>query len=255
MFEELKIRYRSLSMKARLIACALLGIIPGVYTYFNDVGDLQAALDGAVAIETQARERLAKSKALVANMPQAQEKLAFTREQLKKAAARLPDQVPVDEILLLIGKAAKAAGVEVIGFTPKSERTIDGDYPYNEIRVTAKMRGKFGALGHWLDVMGGTNRRCYITSGKTEPDKNDLAKVSAGIDPESAKNKLLLERLTAIGLRENLVNKLDAEIAFYRSAPPDYRPPEPPKDPKAPKAPDPAAAAKNPAKPAGSGGT
>ena len=221
MFEELKIRYKNLSIKARMVICALLGVLPGAYTYMDSASAIEESHDAAVDAEGAAREKLAKVKSQIKDMKNLEEKLTFTTDQLRQAEAHLPDQVPMDEILQAVGKSAKDANVQIQTFTPAGEQTIHGEYPYNEIHVKVETLGKFGDLGYWMDLVGGTTSRGYVRNWKLSINRDKSMQAKPTDDPakrSAALSESQREYESALKLRETLDLVMSTELVYYRQA-------------------------------------
>ncbi|MCX6124604.1 MAG: type 4a pilus biogenesis protein PilO [Proteobacteria bacterium] len=229
MLDELKFRYRSLRLGLRLMLLATLSCVPGALAYFDEAPLLEEELQAVKAKEVVARQELATATAQVKNLPAMEEKLAYTSDQLKKAEKLLPSVVLVDQVLEHIGKSAKDADVYVKYFAPVGEKTIAGEYPYDEVRFKVTVGGKFPTLAKWMDVVAGYDTRAYLKSwellrsGEKVGDRRHLTEAEQTFEgsPDSVGQGLLAKlsrREIALKDREDYQLDLKTEIVYYRVA-------------------------------------
>lgn len=164
MLAEYLFKYRMLKPWARLLILCLLGVLPGAWNYLEVAPILEAQYDEASSKEQNSRKKLADAKAVIKDLPAMEEKLSSTKDQLKKAEARLPNEIFVDEVLQFVSKAANENDVSIGKFEPVSNKLIPGDYPYMEVRFKISMDGRYGRLGEWLDTVGGSQSKAYVKS-------------------------------------------------------------------------------------------
>ena len=229
MLDELKFRYRSLKLGLRLMVLATLSSIPGALAYFDDAPLLEEELLVIKTKEATARQELATATAQVKNLPAMEEKLSYTSDQLKKAEKLLPSAVLVDQVLEQIGKSAKDADVYVKYFAPAGEKTIAGEYPYDEVRFKVTVGGKFPTLAKWMDVVAGYDTRAYLKSwellrsGEKVGDRRQLSEAEQTLqgNPEPltpGQLAKLSRREIALKDREDYQLDLKTELVFYRVA-------------------------------------
>jgi Tfp pilus assembly protein PilO len=245
MFDELKYRFKSMVPWKRMVLVIFLGFIPGAYTYFEDIDGVEEQLAQATDKELKARQVLSDAKTKIKNLPEVESKLAFTREQLKKAETRLPGEVNVDEVIGQLGKAGKSHDVQVKSIIPEGFKTITGEFPYDEVKYKVTMTGRFPNLAAWLDDVASPLTRSYpkswtiimatqSTEKKDNPAEtlqmkqaNKLA--NAGVESgDSAKKdeKLRLQaieqspRAKAERSRETFLLDLAVDLVYYRVASP-----------------------------------
>lgn len=221
MLDELKFRYRALSVGVRLLILVTLGLFPGALTYLDEAPTLEFDLENAKSQEAAVRQSLATAQAQAKNLPAMEEKLAFTTDQLKKAEARLPSAVLVDQVVDQIGQTAKGADVEIKFFAPAGETTVKGEYPYDEVRFKVIMAGKFPSLSKWMDMVAGSNSKAYLklwdfsrtkeSDGPGQPGEEPQASTTLNSPPAG-------EWERANNARENYKLALSAELVYYRAS-------------------------------------
>jgi len=162
----------------------------------------------------------------VKNLPEMESKLAFTSEQLKKAEEVLPSSVLIDEVIESVGKNAKEADVFLKNFAPLGEKTIGGDYPYDEIRFKITMGGKFANLTKWMDLLAGSETKGYVKSLEfkrgvslaTRRLIQEMNQPKSAQDGEDEVKKIESAYEKAIKGRDDYALDLVTEVVYYRAS-------------------------------------
>ena len=222
MFDELKIKYKALSLLKRLIICVLAGLLPGAYLYYDQATIVEEEFAAAEAGEKQAAQNLLDVDKKLKNLEKTESELAFTTEQLKKAETRLPNDVAIDEVLRQVAKSAKDSSVTIVNFVPGTELLRGDEYKYVEMPIKMVVEAhEYSQLCSWLDTIAGLKARIYLKSwnlkrevGVPEQDPGSVA----GINDSQGLDEVAKAELEARRPRELLRLKLDAELSLYKLA-------------------------------------
>ncbi len=149
--EELKERYKMLPMWARLLVAALIGLIPGGLIYYDEGDTLQAQLVTSQGNEEGARAKFEEARRQKANLPQLEEQLEFTDQQLTKAKKRLPDSYRIEDVLQKTATIAKEVGVRMAKFDPGAEIPHRDSYRYVEMPIKTELSGRFAEVVAFFD--------------------------------------------------------------------------------------------------------
>ncbi|MCX6117200.1 MAG: type 4a pilus biogenesis protein PilO [Proteobacteria bacterium] len=195
MFDEIIFRYKNLSMPLRILLCVVLGMLPKVISYYEEIVVLEADLENANLRESSERSKLADIKEKTKNIPQIEATLTSTREQLMKAETRLPNDIKVDEVLKQVGTAANAFNLRLINFAPKGVELIPGEYSYDELKYQVILNGKFSDLALWMDRMIQKDSRAYIKHWKIAKNAGSTERVNLmdGSLPSSSNDSQIKE--------------------------------------------------------------
>lgn len=167
--EELKEKYRSLPVWARLLMAFIIGILPGACSYLDEAEILEASLSDAQAKESTARDQFEKNRREKANIPKLEEELAYTEEQLEKAKKSLPEGYLVENVLSLTANSAKSAGVQLERFLPTCELKGGGDFKYVEFPIDVQVTGKFQQIASFLDKLVHAEMMIFVRALDLKP--------------------------------------------------------------------------------------
>lgn len=221
MLDEWKLRYKELALWKRLLICALIGLIPAVFLYFDESSVIEEDYLKAESEEKAAANKLVQADNTIKNLSKVESELAFTRDQLKKAESRLPDSIAIDEILRTIGKSAKEFHITIKLFEPKAEILRGDSYKFSElpIKISAEAHD-YGQICEWLDHLAGSKSKIYLKSwkidrrmGKSEGDSfMKFVPLTTGVQESKS---IVAERAGRTN-RENMRLVLDAELALFK---------------------------------------
>jgi Tfp pilus assembly protein PilO len=218
--DELKAKYKALSLGKRLAICFFLGLLPAAYLYYDQAPGIEEELTAAETAEKDAARKLVDADKKLKNLEKTEGELAFTTDQLKKAETRLPDSVAIDEILRNIGKSAKDSGVTIAEFQPMSEMTRGDEYKYTEIPLKMIVEAhEYSQICSWLDTIAGLKSKLYLKSWSLRRQAG--TDQAGGRDPGSspdATNEVERALEEALRPRRDLVLKLSADFSVYRLA-------------------------------------
>jgi type IV pilus assembly protein PilO len=125
-----------------LIACGIYYLLSGNPTELIDKqnNDLQTQT-------TNINQKIKEAEARLANKSKFQEEMERLSLTFKLALEYLPKDLEIEDILKKTSLEARAAGVELSGFTPKESGSKDF---YEEKPVDIKLRGPYGQLVTFL---------------------------------------------------------------------------------------------------------
>ena len=165
MLDELKIRYKEMSFRKRLVFCVLLSLIPAAYVYLDESANLDEEYEQADAAEKAAAAQLLRADNQLKNLQKTENELEFAKEQLKKAEARLPDSILIDEILRTTGKLARESAVKVLFFEPNAPIIKGDEYKYVEVPLKISVEApEYSQICEWLDSIAGLKTKIYLKS-------------------------------------------------------------------------------------------
>ena len=132
--------------KAILLGAAVIGVIVLDWTYFygpkqQELTDLRAQV---AQKRSEYESKLAKADARGA----AEKELKDLGAELKRAAARLPDQREIADLLSSVAASGRDAGLEITLFRQKPEVLHDF---YADVPVDMQMRGTYHDVALFLD--------------------------------------------------------------------------------------------------------
>lgn len=223
MFEELKLKYKTSSLAARLMLCCLLGLLPGAFIYYEQAEIVDAEYAAAESEEKAATQKLLDADKKLKNLEKTESELAFTTQQLKKAETQLPTQVAIDEILRQVGKTAKELSVTVVKFEPLPDVIRGDEYKYSEIPIKVTVEAhEYSQLCAWVDNVAGLSERLFLKSWsmKRESGRENQANQAnlEAVEGEKVDEVTKAEQ-DARRPRENLRLVLAGEFSVYRMAP------------------------------------
>lgn len=223
MFEELKLKYKTSSIAARLLLCCLVGLLPGAFIYSEQAEIVDAEYAAADSEEKAASLKLLDADKKLKNLEKTESELAFTTQQLKKAETQLPNNVAIDEILRQVGKIAKELSVTVVKFEPLADVIRGDDYKYSEIPIKVTVEAhEYSQLCAWVDNIAGLNARLFLKSWsmKREAGRESPANQASLEATDSEKvDEVTKAEQDARRPRENLRLVLASEFSVYRMAP------------------------------------
>lgn len=222
MLDELKIKYKNLSLVKRLVICVLAGLLPGAYLYYDQAAIVEEEFATAEAGEKEAAQKLLDVDNKLKNLEKTESELAFTTDQLKKAETRLPNDVAIDEVLRQVAKSAKDSSVTIVNFVPGAEILRGDEYKYVEMPIKMVVEAhEYSQLCSWLDTIAGLKARLYVKSWNLKRETG-VAQVEIGSTVGGSESQGLDEvsraELEARKPREQLRLKLQADIALYKLA-------------------------------------
>lgn len=222
MFDELKIKYKSLSLVKRLVICVLAGLLPGAYLYYDQAAIVEEEFATAEAGEKEAAQKLLDVDNKLKNLEKTESELAFTTDQLKKAETRLPNDVAIDEVLRQVAKSAKDSSVTIVNFVPGAEILRGDEYKYVEMPIKMVVEAhEYSQLCSWLDTIAGLKARLYVKSWNLKREAGvglaEIGSTEGGAEAQGL-DEVTRAELEARKPREQLRLKLQADIALYKLA-------------------------------------
>lgn len=208
--DELRERYKSLPIWARLLIALGVGLLPGVYIYFDEGESLAADLEQANQEKETAQAKLDRAVAKKKKIPQIEERLAELEEQLAKAKKALPESFRVEDVLQKTATIAKETGVKLALFNPEQEKPGKGDYRYMELPIATEIDGKFNQIAAFFDRLVHLEHSLFIRN-------IDIGAVVGDPGKDAANNAKKSEHELAVQARQSLSAKGKFQIIVYRS--------------------------------------
>ncbi len=224
MLDELKMRYKELAFGKRLAICLVAGLLPGIYVYFDESTIVDEEYAEAETLEKAAADKLLAAENQLKNLQKTQGELEFTRDQLKKAESRLPDQIVIDEILRTMGKTSREMGVKVRVFEPKEEIIRGDEYKYSELPIRVAIEAhEYSVICEWIDKIAGSKSKIYLRSWKLGRSTPKGVRSPISTAPADSVNSQGLNSadIEAQAARDELVVTIDADFSLFKMATPE----------------------------------
>jgi Tfp pilus assembly protein PilO len=218
--DELKLRYKELELAKRLAICALLALLPGIYTYFGESSTVDEEYEQADLQEKAAAQKLLTADKKLKNLEKTQSQLEFTKDQLKKAEARLPEQIAIDEVLRTVGKISKDMSVNVRFFEPQPQIIQGDEYKYVEVPIAIAAEAKdYGQICEWVDRVAGGRSKIYVKSWVLERGrvtKQNETRMTDAV-PKTI-SPATLEYEQAVAARDNVKLIVRGQFSLFKMA-------------------------------------
>jgi len=151
--EELKERYTSLPMAARISLAIAIGCSYSAYKYFDHTPVLETELAEVRGLAVRAEARYESARRSSEALPSLEVKLKDTEQQLKLARRYLPDEIQVDEVLHVVARLAKEFGVELSKFTPMDAGEIAEAGRYRQVPMDVSLKGDYISIARFFDSL------------------------------------------------------------------------------------------------------
>jgi type IV pilus assembly protein PilO len=144
---------RPASQKLAIVGGLILALVTIDWTYWY--GPNGEALSALYSKAEDLRAELDTKKARTNAKAAAEKELRDLNGQLKEAAARLPDQREIADLLSEVAASGRAAGLDITLFRQKPEAYHEF---YADVPVQMEMRGTFDDVVDFLDRVGRMDR-------------------------------------------------------------------------------------------------
>ena len=213
--DELKERYKLLPVWGRLAIAFFIGLLPGIYLYFDEGDALaQKLVESQSAVQTS-RSKFEDARKKKSNLPQLEEQMAYTEDQLAKAKLKLPDHIIIEDILQKTAMIAKQTGVQLTVFNPAADIPHSVPYQYIEAPITTEVVGHFSQIASFFDQMIHLDGTIFMRRIElTRQDGDDKARGGGGGGGDADK-KTAYEK--AQDARQNLMVHAKFDIVVFRS--------------------------------------
>ena len=220
-FDELIERYKMLPLWGRLLALAILGMMPGAYTVWDEQEGLDERLQASQAEEATVKQDFEKKVAQKGDLPRLEEKKAFTQEQLEKAKKMLPDGYKIEEILRRVAVIAKESGVTLLRFDPGVESVVPPtENHYYQLPIAAAVSGQFNQVAGFFDRILHLEGTVFVRNISFRGDKAPAGGVAAEAERLRQEFKLQSDFEIAAfrGMTGEEIAKVDAAAAASKAA-------------------------------------
>jgi Tfp pilus assembly protein PilO len=141
----------------------VLGLIPGLYFYFDEGQSYEEKLAEITSQEATVRAEFEKARQRKSDLPKLEEKLAFTEDQLTKAKKLLPDSYIIESILEKAATLAYKTNVVLERFKPLAEIGHDSDgYRYMELPIETQITGDYQSIATFFDKVAHLDTTIFI---------------------------------------------------------------------------------------------
>ncbi len=208
MFATIKERYKNLPAFLRGILSFLIGLIPAAIIYSYIIEDKETERELVLKNHDTAQASLKKSQETIKNLPELEQKMKFTTEQLEKSKEFLPDNYDMESLVEKASRIAKELDVTFDHFEPKQEKMIEGVYPYFEQRISLDLSGNYAQLATFYDRLANIEPNIYLKSV-------NLGR-QAAVNRPGFEKETPYDKARTLRKDQKLLSK--SEIAIYRSA-------------------------------------
>ncbi len=214
--DELKERYKLLPVWARLSIAVVIGVLPGIYLYFDEGDALaQKVVESQNNVQTS-RDKFEDARKKKSTLPQLEEQMAYTEDQLAKAKLKLPDHIIIEDILEKTATIAKQTGVQLTAFNPAADIPHTLPYQYIEAPINTDVVGHFSQIASFFDQMIHLDGTIFMRRIElTRQDGDDKARAGGGPAGAGADKKTAYEK--AQDARQNLMVHAKFDIVVFRS--------------------------------------
>jgi|GEM_PF-1470985 len=227
-FAEIKERYKLLPPKKRWGAAAGAGVLVVLVAYFSsfDFTVLEEQLTSADAAASEAQTKFETAKNQKANLPQLEEAVAVTEEQLAKAKARLPLSYDIEDTLHKVSTIAKEINVLLPVFVPGNEITGGGASRYAELPISIKICGSYAQIAAFFDRVVHLEQSIKVRNIKmnsvgaceTGQAEAPLAVELTGVEGAKEQRRKVKVDTTADLILFRAISSMDAGVAMPEAA-------------------------------------
>ena len=214
--EEIKTKYRQMSIVKKLAIITVIGAAPGSCTYWEEGPLLKEELDRAESSRDAAKIKFEKAKEQKENLPKLEEKLAYTEAELLKASKKLPDEFIMGKILQKTAMIAQDVGIELRLFQPGQGAPAGTVFKYVELPIALHVIGTYGQIATFFDRVVHLDLLIHV--------KNIELSLATNLDPSSSekaaeqiKDKDLKKEAIQRARRENAKIQGKAEMIIFRT--------------------------------------
>ncbi len=222
--EELVNRYRALKLSLRYGLAIILGLAPAVFAYIEEAPVLQDEVDQKSNTLVSKKADFERHRAKANNLPELEERLAFTQGQLEEARKRLPDDFFIEDFLAKLSTFASENLALMTQFVPAEKpEAVGGAYKYEELVINVNFEGSFEHVVSFLDEISHLQTMVHIrdinmkgvseSTIKSEDTKESTTNALAVNDNiKTDKNS------AAIAIRAKSIVSGSAKVAIFRSS-------------------------------------
>lgn len=139
--------------------CIFLPIVIFIFFFYMPAME---EIDRLQKEKTVAKKALQTAKDEAARLPEFEEQAAQSKLNFEIAAAKLPKEKEVPQLLKDISALGKNSGLDFQSFKPLAERTTN-DF-YSEIPISIKVRGPYHNVGFFFDQINKLDRIVSVDS-------------------------------------------------------------------------------------------
>ena len=149
-------------MWVRILMAVIIGILPALYIYIDRGEALDLERIEADERLVRARKDFLGARDKKGNLPELEEKHAFTQQELRAARERLPDNYDIDRFLEKIATIANEVNVRLDEFDPQKEEPAGTNHVQMPIKM--KLLGKYSQVVSFMDrvVHFYLDRNCLV---------------------------------------------------------------------------------------------
>ena len=156
-----RINKLSLPVKAAIIASIILLLTAG--TYFLLIADLDTAIAGIKADQTNKEITLAEKQAIADNLNERRKEMDALDQRFQEALTQLPEKKDIEELLSQLSDVGKKSGLEISRVTPQPE-AVEGFY--SRIPITMAVTGNYNEIAMFLQEIANLRRIVNVSNLK-----------------------------------------------------------------------------------------
>lgn len=178
--EELLSRYQLLPIPVRLLIAFVIGLLPAYYVYLEEGDGIETQLTEAKQRLSDIETKFEKERVKRNKLPELEAKLAFTEQQLKESAKRLPDNFFMNDVLQDTATIARDVGVELQVFDPGGAVAGGDAFKYMEMPIDIEVVGRYSQIAGFYDRLANLEKMVHVRNVRLSP------RTSSGKGPGAA---------------------------------------------------------------------
>ncbi len=182
--DDLVIRYQEFNPRNRMIALAVLALLPAAFDFWNRYDDVIQARDRAVAEKVVADGKLNEALDKHKQLSKLEGELTNYQLRMKEASKRLPDEIFMDRILQKTELISEELGLSMKSFKPGEETPSDTAFRYLSLPIRLNLVGTFGQITTFFDHIVHLENLVHIENYHLSVDNSGSDKIGDEKDIE-----------------------------------------------------------------------
>ena len=211
---DIKIKYDNQSIISKITLMFLIGILPALYVYFEDLPILEEELKNTKSNKMLLESKFKQTEEKAKKLPEMEKKIQKIRDELKIVKQKLPDKIMIDRLLEKVTLISNSSGVDIQFFKPGNAYAKGKGYKYAKIPIFLELKGSYGQIAVFFDKVMNLESLIYIEN------INLLPSISNELNLNS-RNQNLTEKQLFNQKIENLFINATAELVVFRSLTPE----------------------------------
>ncbi len=183
-FDDLITRYKSYPAKKRMLALAVIAVLPALSDFATRWSDLDAARTQAFAERNVEDGKLKEALRKHEMLSQLGAELKDYKTKMQDASKRLPDEIYMDQILQKTELISQEIGISLKTFKPMEELASDTAFRYIMLPIQLDLLGTYGQIASFFDHVLHLETIIHIENYQLSVDSLPSDNPIAETDPE-----------------------------------------------------------------------